>query len=106
MDHSRTLPSNLAQVQDLFHGLIRSRVRKGGIPIPRRLPQIAKAKGAKEQPTWFSVDGMYGGFAYWIEWTDSEPTLHTESWCRIEEGSGQYHVITPNEIHLIEEGIV
>jgi hypothetical protein len=97
---------DLKRVQELFHGLIRARTRGGGINAPRCLPKIAIANGTKENPNWFPVNGMYGGFSYWIEWDDSKPTLHTESWCRIEGGSGQYHVITPDEVHLIDEGFV
>lgn len=94
------------KVQELFHGLIRARTRGGGINAPRILPRIATTKGTKEKPDWFPIDGMYGGFSYWIELEDDDPKLHTKSWCRIEGGSGQYHVITSNEIHLVEEGFV
>ena len=100
------ISSDLTRVQELFHGLIRARTRGGGINAPRSLPMIATARGTKEKPAWFPIDGMYGGFSYWIEFEDGEPRLHSESWCRIEGGSGQYHVITSNEVHLVEDGFV
>lgn len=95
----------LLRIQELFHGLIRSRAREGAIAVPSLLPQIASAGGTEFTPVWFPVDGMYGGFSYWIKWTtDNPPALHTKSWCRIAEGSEQYHVITPTEVRLVEEG--
>ncbi len=100
------IPPDLIRIQELFHGLIRARTRGGGINAPRTLPRIATAKGTMEKPNWFPIENMYGGFSYWIEWVDGAPKLHTQSWCRIEGGSGQYHVITPNEVHLIEDGFV
>ena len=106
MDKSSPVNPRLAMVQELFHGLIRSRARAGGIAVPRRLPQIANDQGSEGQPTWFPVDGMYGGFAFWLTWSEEQPTLHSRSWCRVVDGSGQYHVITPLEIRLIEQGFV
>lgn len=95
----------LLRIQELFHGLIRSRAREGAIAVPLHLPQITSSEGTESAPVWFPVDGMYGGFSYWIKWqTDRTPALHTRSWCRIVDGSEQYHVITPTEVRLVVEG--
>ena len=102
----RPTSEELAKVQELFHGLIRARARGAGIAVPRRLPKVEDAKGTASEPTWFPISGMYGGFAYWLEWEKREPRLHAQSWCRVVAGSGQYHLITPNEVRLIEEGFV
>jgi hypothetical protein len=100
------ISSELKQVQELFHGLIRERTRGGGIKVPLNLPKIATNTTTKDEPNWFPIDGMYGGFSYWIELERDEPILHTKSWSRIVGGSGQYHIITPNGIRLIDEGFV
>ena len=101
----------LERIQELFHGLILARIL--GLDVPPCLPEIAKANGTKENPNWFPVDGMYGGFSYWIESGDELsystrlnnelPRLHSKSWSRIETGSFQYHVITSDEILLVAE---
>jgi hypothetical protein len=93
----------LKQVQELFHGLIRARTRGNGVKVPRNLPKITTTNDTSEEPTWFSIAGMYGGFSYWIEFENGEPRLHTKNWCRIVVGSGQYHIITPEEIRLVDD---
>lgn len=106
-DRPENAPSSaLAKVQELFHGLIRARARGGGISVPRKLPKLADAAGTAAEPAWFPVRGMYGGFAYWLDWQTREPELHSQSWSRVIAGSGQYHVITSKEIRLIDEGFV
>ena len=95
--HEISPTTELARVQELFHGLIRARAREGGISIPRRLPKLEGATGTASEPSWFPISGMYGGFAYWLEWKEGEPRLHTQSWCRVVAGSGQYHLITCNQ---------
>lgn len=96
----------IAEVQELFHGLIRARARGGGISAPRKLPKLIDATGTAADPVWFPVPGMYGGFAYWLEWQEDDPQLHAQSWCRVVSGSGQYHLITSKEVRLIDEGFV
>jgi hypothetical protein len=44
---------------------------------------------------------MYGGFA--LRWDDN--AVHSESWCRVDEGSGQRHRVTANGVELVEDGI-
>lgn len=104
---AREIPKDdLLRIQELFHGLIRSRAREGGIPIPRNLPKLpATTSCTKEHEEWFAVPGMHGGFAYHLE-RDGELRLITSSWCRGAEGSGKRHKITKNEIRILEEGFV
>jgi hypothetical protein len=49
---------------------------------------------------------MYGGFRYALrdEGGRRYPTLVTESWCRVLEGSGQRHQVTCRGYTLVAEG--
>jgi hypothetical protein len=97
---------DLLQVQELFHGLIRSRAREGGIPVPPKLPELAiTSQSTSEDGEWFPVPGMYGGFSYRFE-MEGELRLIASSWCRVAGGSGRRHAITTKEILLLEEGFV
>lgn len=51
---------------------------------------------------WFPIPGMAGGFL--IEAHNRR--VHVESWCRVVEGSGLYHVVTRERTILVEEGFV
>lgn len=95
-----------ARIQELFHGLIRSRCREGGLPIPRPLPSIMRMprNDCGGRARWFPVPGMYGGFRYQIELRGQQLVLHAESWCRIAEGSERRHRISDSEIVLVESG--
>ena len=55
---------------------------------------------------WFAVPGMYGGFSYRLEAGGVRPKLVSESWCRVVDGSGQRHEITPGGSQLVDEGFV
>lgn len=96
---------SLSQIRELFHGLIRSRCREGGLAVPRQLPAIDALKPGDE-PEWFAVPGMYGGFAYRLVEEGKDVRLIAESWCRVVGGSGMRHVITPTQVVLEEEGFV
>ena len=92
-------------MEELFHGLIRSRAREGALPMPESLPSLSALQLGAE-PSWFPVPGMYGGFSYRLEQRDSGPVLVADSWCRVVSGSGMRHVITPTSVTLEEEGFV
>lgn len=98
--------SSLARVEALFHGLIRSRAREFGIAPPRRLPRIADVRAGDEEPEWFAVPGMYGGFAFRLTGRGEDLELVAESWNRVVSGSGKRHRVSPNQIVLVEEGFV
>ena len=55
---------------------------------------------------WFAVPGMYGGFHFWLDQIAGDAVLIAESWCRMVEGSGQRHLISPYGSLLIAEGFV
>lgn len=88
-------------MQELFHGLIRSRCREGGIKFPETLPVLSGRASSMSNPEWFPVDGMYGGFAYWFEDTPGMSALMCESWCRMDETSFSRHRITVAEVTLL-----
>jgi hypothetical protein len=51
---------------------------------------------------WFPIPGMVGGFLIKAH----NRRIHVESWSRVVEGSGRYHVITSDRAVLVEEGFV
>lgn len=97
----------LGAVQEMLHGLIRSRIIAYGASLDLQLPKLATLLSQGEEPEWFPVPGMGGGFNIWLSVSDTGvPTLVTENWSRMEGGSGQRHRITHSEAALQEEGFV
>src|SRR5437879_3747718 len=92
--------TELLQIEELFRGLIRSRAREGSLALPEELPCLSGLRATREEPAWFPVPGMYGGFAYWIEQRQDGARLISRSWCRVVGGSGMHHEISPTEIRL------
>ena len=103
---SNRTDSELLRIQELFHGLIRSRVREGRLEIPAALPAVTEELLGESSPRWFAVPGMYGGFRYQLIRNDSGLELTSESWCRVVGGSGMRHSITKDEVILREAGFV
>lgn len=96
----------LARVEALFHGLIRSRACEFGIDPPRRLPRIADVRVHEEEPEWFPVPGMYGGFAFRLTGRGEDLEIVAESWNRIVAGSGRRHRVSPDQVILVAQGFV
>ncbi|EIV94890.1 ankyrin repeat domain-containing protein [Frankia sp. QA3] len=69
-----------------------------------RLPQVEVLTEIPEGRLWFPVPGMYGGANIRLETTEN--ALIVESWCRVVDGSGSRHRITPDDTVLLEEGFV
>lgn len=96
----------LLRIQSHFHEVIRGRIDR---PIPNhglRLPELEPLLELDRPQMWFPVPGMYGGFSYRLESTGVEAKLISESWSRVEGGSGQRHDITSEGGRLMEEGFV
>ena len=70
------------------------------------LPGLAAPADATDDPDWFPIPGMYGGFSYRWAAESAKPMLVVESWSRVVGGSGQRHHITADGCNLIEEGFV
>lgn len=105
----REVPCGILRVmQAHFHDVIRERadglIREAGLRLPPLAPLLEMPDGAR--PVWFTVPGLYGGFAYHLRQDGVEATLVAESWCRVVEGSGQRHEITSAGARLVEEGFV
>lgn len=98
--------TDLERVQLHFHELIRTRAGDRIGDQASSLPELSKDVGSEEEPVWFPVDGMDGGFKYW--WDVSAPRLRlmSESWSRGVAGSGQLHEITPTGARLLGEGFI
>jgi hypothetical protein len=73
--------------------------------MPRKLPTL-RDLGVDEEPEWFPIDGMYGGFSYRLARRSTGLHLIVESWSRVVGGSGMRHRISSTEVILEEEGFV
>jgi len=104
-DVSREL-TDLERVQAHFHGLIRSRAGDCLREHATDLPTLAVDAASEDDPVWFPIEGMHGGFKYWWDPASSGLRLMTESWSRVVAGSGQLHEITPTGARLLGEGFV
>lgn len=93
----------LGRIEQHFHALIRSRIANIPDASTLQLPSLDAPLPKSDDPTWFPVPGMYGGFSYWFE---SPVLLITESWCRVVEGSGQRHAVNVDGSELLAQGFV
>jgi hypothetical protein len=98
--------TELERVQAHFHDLIRSRAGDLVREHSTSLPSLAVGVGTDDEPEWFPIEGMHGGFKYWWDATTSGLRLMVESWSRVVSGSGQLHEITPAGARLLGEGFV
>lgn len=96
----------LWRIQELFRGLIMSRVREGSLKSPPHLPRISRNMLREKEPRWFPVPGMMGGFAYRMQERGGRLDLIAESWCRGADGSGMRHRITEEQAVIEERGFV
>ncbi len=96
----------LQAIQSHFHTVIRGRMAEGNLTVELRLPELAPLLELERPAMWFPVPGMYGGFAYELSTVSGGPVLISESWCRVVDGSGQRHLISPHGSLLLEEGFV
>ena len=106
-EHKHKVPLGvLLKLQAQFHAVIRGRAEREVDKHRLRLPELEPLLELDEPNMWFPVPGMYGGFSYRLELAASGPKLISESWCRVVEGSGQMHEITPTGSRLVGEGFV
>lgn len=106
LDGSSEGGSELEQIEQRFHTLIQSRLEEFHVPVPLELPHLEGLQATKQEPAWFAVDGMYGGFSYYLMSTKAPAKLMVESWSRVIDGSGQRHYITTTSTELVEAGFV
>ncbi|MEO8184461.1 MAG: hypothetical protein ABI895_37100 [Deltaproteobacteria bacterium] len=96
--------NDLRAIERHFHAVIRERAAQQVEEHKLVLPDLAAFVLAAEPEAWFPVPGMYGGFRYYFDGDAEEPTLVTESWCRVVDGSGQRHTITTAGSALVCSG--
>ncbi len=96
----------MTRVQAHFHALIRARAGEAVRATDIALPTLGPEAGTQDDPAWFPVDGMHGGFKYWWDPASKRLRLMTESWSRVVTGSGQLHEITAEGSRLLGEGFV
>jgi hypothetical protein len=70
------------------------------------LPTLLADAGSQDDPIWFAIDGMQGGFKYWWDSSAKRMRLMAESWSRTIAGSGQLHEVTASGARLLGEGFV
>lgn len=96
----------LASIQELFHGLVRAVSLQYRVGMILRLPELSVLTEFDDLKLWIPISGMYGGFNIWFEPGNGQAALIAESWCRVVDGSGMRHRITPTQVVLLEEGFV
>lgn len=96
----------LVAVQGHFDDLVRSTVASYQGVESIAPPTLSKAEITSMERPYLAVDGMYGGFTYWLEETGGGKQLIVESWSRVIEGSGLRHSITPAGVTLLDRGFV
>jgi hypothetical protein len=99
-------PSVLARIQGHFHEVIRGRANRLVEENRLRLPELEPVLEFRPRQFWFTVPGMCGGFGYWLEQDGANAKIVTESWSRVQGGSGQRHEITVAGSVLVAEGFV
>ncbi|HVC92739.1 MAG TPA: hypothetical protein VND64_03565 [Pirellulales bacterium] len=96
----------LLKIQTNFHVVIRGRADRLVQEHALRLPELEPLLELDRPQMWFAVPGMYGGFNFRLELPGVNAKLVSESWCRVVDGSGQRHEVTPEGSRLVEEGFV
>lgn len=98
--------ASILAVERNLHGLMQLRasnlIKEHGVT----LPGLTAPADATDDPEWFPIPGMYGGFSYRWAADSIGPILVVESWSRVVGGSGQRHHITAADCTLVEEGFV
>jgi hypothetical protein len=106
-DLKRDVPSrDLTEMQVHFHQVIRGRVDHLVQEHALRLPELEPLLEMDVPKVWFAVPGMYGGFTTGLSQIDRTTVLVAESWCRVSDGSGQRHIVSPHGSLALEEVFV
>lgn len=101
---------DLITIQKYFHTLINDAPSRSWDEVTAekylaensdKLPAITNELSGQDRQ-FFSVAGMYGGFAYTLLEKSGKPLLKVDSWSRVIGGSGQSHEITTSGIKLIK----
>lgn len=103
-------PKDLEKIEQHFHALLFQTAKDLRLEQYRgkwsKLPAITNDLSNDTTIRFFTIPGMYGGFAYALYSRDDAPVLVTNNWIRICEGSGQEHEITVNGTMMVSHGFV
>jgi hypothetical protein len=69
------------------------------------LPKLEELLVQAPHKGWMPIDGMYGGFLFWLECDDQDARLVVETSSRICTGFASRFVITPTGCELVAKGI-
>ena len=101
---------DLLEIQTQFHTLIEGAAKRSWnqpgaqqylTENADKLPQIVDDLLGFDDPRWFPVAGMYGGFSYTLSENEGKPVLRISSWSRVIDGSEQYHEITVDGVERL-----
>lgn len=98
--------ASILAVERNLHGLMQLRASNLIEEHRVMLPGLTAPADATDDPEWFPIPGMYGGFSYRWAADSTGPILVVESWSRVVGGSGQRYHITAADCTLVEEGFV
>jgi hypothetical protein len=98
--------TELERIQAHFHALMRSRAVDLIREDPANLPILTEGLGTQDEPMWYPIESMDGGFKYWWDPGAVGLRLMTENWSRAVAGSGQLHEVTSAGARLLAEGFV
>jgi len=101
----RVSAATLQVIERHFHALICARSAEFSVEPDVPLPSLANLLTQTAPKAWLPIDGMYGGFSYWIKGRGKNAKLMVESWSRVVGGSGKRHEITVEGSKLVGEGI-
>lgn len=93
----------LLKIQSHFHAVIRERADRLVKEHQLRLPELEPLLELESAEMWFPVPGMYGGFKYRLKTAGVEAKLVSESWCRVVDGSEEFHVVTSSGAQRVDE---
>ncbi|MEH0933723.1 hypothetical protein [Micromonospora psammae] len=91
----------LQMIQELFHGLIRSRAGRLVDREALRLPELEVLLETPGHATVFTIPGFYGGFHFTLHAGDGPTRLTTEISQRMGGSDGDRHEITRDEIKAL-----
>ncbi|HMY66203.1 MAG TPA: hypothetical protein PKN56_05290 [Leptospiraceae bacterium] len=69
--------------------------------LPDQIPNVRAVSRDRFDPTFFPIQGMYGGFFLWLEIRKGELILHSRGGSRICSGSTFVYTVTKDKYQFI-----
>ena len=89
------------RLAELIDGRVKGRLYDGNLRIVLRYPPVEILHELPGKRVWFPMPAKYG---FHIEL--QRGALEVKSWCGLVEGSGQFHLVTPEGSVLVDQGFV